>query len=85
MSTKTIDATDLRNNLSGALESVTEGQTLLVKKRGKMHSVIIDIDRFEDLLAANDPEYLKTIQEARASKERFSADDVFGSVWNEVK
>lgn len=83
MSTKTIDATVLRNNLSDAIESVNNGQTLLVRKRGKLRVAIVDLDRFEDMLAAQDPEYLKAIAEARAEYSKgdvLSPQDAFGEV-----
>jgi prevent-host-death family protein len=84
MTTKTIDATDLRNNMSDALDTVKAGEMLIVKRRGKDEVAIIDIDLFEDYLAAQDPEYLKSIAEARASKERFTPEEVFGELWNEA-
>jgi PHD/YefM family antitoxin component YafN of YafNO toxin-antitoxin module len=65
MTTKTIDATDLRNNLSDAMSSVGKGQTLIVKKRGQLKVAMIDLDSYEDLLAASDPDTLKQVQEAR--------------------
>lgn len=84
MTMKTIDASVLRNNLGAAINEVNKGQALIVKKRGKDRVVIIDIDAYEDYLAAQDPEYLKSIAEARASKERYTTEEVFGELWNEV-
>lgn len=83
MTTKTIDSTDLRNNLSDAIETVMAGQNLIVKKRGKDQVAIIDIDLFEDYLAAQDPEYLKGIAEAREQYKRgevFTMEEVFGDI-----
>ena len=62
MTTKTIDSSDLRNNLSSTIDAVTSGHTLIVKKRGKEQVAIIDIDTYEDLLEASNPEYLKSIK-----------------------
>ncbi len=83
MTIKTIDATVLRNNLSDAMDAVTSGQALIVKKRGKDRVVMIDVDAYEDYLAAQDPEYLKSIAEARAEKEVYSPEEVFGELWNQ--
>lgn len=83
MTTKTIDATDLRNNLSEALETIASGQTVLVKKRGKLRVAMIDLDQYEDLLAASDPENLRAIKEARAeyaAGDVLSFDEVFGDI-----
>lgn len=82
---KTIDSTSLRNHLKDALASVKEGQTLIVKSRGKDSAVIIDIEKFEDYLAAQNPEYVKSINEARKSKTRYTPQEVFGDLWDEVE
>lgn len=80
---KSIDSTDLRNNMSDALDAVADGQTLIVKKRGKDKIVMIDVDSYEDYLAAQNPEYIKEIETARAEAKRgevFSIEDVFGNI-----
>lgn len=85
MSTKTIDATDMRKNLSEALDAVIDNKNiLLVKRRGKVESALIDIDMLEDLLAAQNPEYIKSIAKARASKEYYTPEEVFGDLWDEA-
>lgn len=83
MTTKTIDSTDLRNNMSDALDTVKAGETLIVKRRGKDQVAIIDIDLFEDYLAAQDPAYLASIREAREqykNGEVFTHEEVFGDI-----
>lgn len=80
MSTKTISASDLRSNLSDALEAVNKDEILIVTRRGKKERAIVDLDKLEDLLAASDPEYLQTIRDARKSQEYFSHDEVFGDL-----
>jgi PHD/YefM family antitoxin component YafN of YafNO toxin-antitoxin module len=77
MSTKTIDASAMRSNLSEALDSVRDSKDIiLVKRHGKVESALIDIDSLEDLLAVQNPEYVKSIAEARAPEE------AFGDIWN---
>lgn len=78
MGTKTISASDLRTNLSDALDAVSHDDILIVTRRGKKERAIVDLDKLEDLLAANDPDYLATIKEARDSTEYFSHAEVFG-------
>lgn len=80
MGTKTLSASMLRSNLSDALDSVNEEDILIVTRRGKKERAIIDLDKLEDLLAANDPIYLATIKEARESNEYLSHDEVFGDL-----
>ena len=85
MSTKTIDASDMRKNLSEALDAVRDNKNIiLVKRRGKVESALIDIDTLEDLLAVQNPEYVKSIAEARADTKSFTPDEVFGDLWEEA-
>jgi prevent-host-death family protein len=80
MGTSTLSVSELRTNLAEALDAVNEDEILIVTRRGKKERAIIDLDKLEDLLAANDPQYLKTIKEARESKEYFSHEEVFGDI-----
>ena len=80
MSTKTISVSKLRDNLADALDSVSENEVLIVTRRGKKEKAIVDLDKLEDLLAANNPKYLKSIEEARNSDEYFSHEEVFGDL-----
>jgi PHD/YefM family antitoxin component YafN of YafNO toxin-antitoxin module len=83
MSTKTIDASAMRSNLSEALDSVRDSKDIiLVKRHGKVESALIDIDSLEDLLAVQNPEYVKSIAEARASKIWYTPEEAFGDIWN---
>ena len=80
MSTKTITASKLRYNLASALDSLNHEDVLVVTRRGKSEKAIIDLDKLEDLLAASNPEYLKSIKDARDSDEYFSHEEVFGDL-----
>ena len=80
MGTKTIAAAKFRNNFSGTLEAVGDDDVLIITRRGKKERVLVDIDKFEDLLAASNPEYLKSIKEAREGKEVFSHKEVFEDI-----
>ena len=88
MTIKSIDATTLRNNLSDAIKEVNRtGHPLIVSHRRLPKAVLMDIGEFEDYLASQDPEFLKTIAKARAEVkagkvvpfEKIYA-EVFGSV-----
>ena len=80
MGTKTVSASDLRSNLADALESINKDDILIVTRRGKKERAILDLDKLEDLLATNDPVYLRKIREARESKEYLSHNEVFGDL-----
>lgn len=83
MSTKTIAAARFRNNFASTLDAIKDDDILIVTRRGKKERVILDIDKFEDLLAANNPAYLKIIAKARneaKNGEVFSVEEVFGNL-----
>ena len=85
MSTNTIDASVMRKNLSDVLDAVKGSKNMiLVKRHGKVESALIDIDTLEDLLAVQNPEYVKSIEAARKSKELYTPEEVFGDIWGEV-
>ncbi|MCL4357939.1 hypothetical protein M1512_03535 [Patescibacteria group bacterium] len=84
MSTKTIDTTDLRNNLSATINAVGKDDIVFIKSRGKLTGkVIIDDDLLEDLLLLSDSEYISSISKARdeiKNGDVYTFDEVFGDV-----
>lgn len=80
MGTKTLTVSELRSNLADSLDAIQNDEILIITRRGKKERAIIDLDRLEDLLAVANPEYLKTIKEARASKDYFAHEEVFGDI-----
>ncbi|KKQ43244.1 MAG: hypothetical protein US60_C0005G0004 [Microgenomates group bacterium GW2011_GWC1_37_8] len=78
-----VSATVLRNNLSEAIKEAKKKDYLLIAKRGKITSALVDVDLFEDLLALKDKNYLKSIKKAREEYEKgeiFSHVEVFGEI-----
>lgn len=79
-----INTTTLRNNLSDALDKiVSDKKYLLVSRRGEIESALVDIELFEDLLAAANKDYLKSIKKARQEYQKgeiFTHEEVFGQV-----
>lgn len=70
-----ISSTVLRNNLADALSEISKNKDfLLVSKKGKISSALVDIDLFEDLLALTNRDYLESIKKAR---EEYKNSDVF--------
>lgn len=80
MGSKVISASALRSNLSDALDAVGSDEILVVTRRGKKERAIIDLDKLEDLLAANDPAYLRKIKAARESTAYLDHEEVFGDL-----
>jgi len=80
-----VNATTLRNNFSDALDQVISSKEnyLLVARRGKIKSALVNIDLFEDLLALTNKKYLNSIKKAREEYKRgetFSHKQAFGEV-----
>jgi hypothetical protein len=84
MSTKTIDTTDLRNNLAGTINSLGKDDILFIKSRGKLTGkAIIDDELLEDLLLMQDGDYIASIAKARKEIKQgdvYAFDEVFGDV-----
>ena len=78
-----VNATVLRNNLSDAIKQVKKKDYLLIAKRGKIISAIVDVELFEDLLALKDKKYLKSVTKAREEYEKgevYTHMEVFGEI-----
>jgi PHD/YefM family antitoxin component YafN of YafNO toxin-antitoxin module len=79
-----IPATTLRHHLADALKAIEKSEDFfLITKKDKPVSVMVDIDFFEDLMAAASPGYLKSVQEARAdckAKRLLTHSQVFGKL-----
>ena len=79
---KFVPSTILRDNLFDTLNEVDKKEKyLVITKKGKPISAIVNLDFFEDLLALSSPKYLNAIKEARANYQKgeiFSHKEVFG-------
>lgn len=84
MGTKTIDTTDLRNNLSATLKAAGKDDIIFIKNRGKLTGkAIIDDELLEDLLLLQDSDYVASIAQARDEVKKgdiYTFDEVFGDV-----
>ena len=81
---KVIPSSILRENLSDAIKEVSvKEKYLLVTRKGKPVSAIVNLDFFEDLLALSSSQYLKSIQDARKDFKKgdfFTHKEVFGDL-----
>ncbi len=81
---RTIQATTLRSHMAETLKSLAkQGKFMLITKKDKPVSALVNLDFFEDLLALTGKEYLKSIQEAREDYKKghlFSHQEVFGNL-----
>jgi hypothetical protein len=81
---KVVKAAALRNHLADALREVeTREKFLLISRNEEIVSALVDIDFFEDLLAKNSRDYVKSVREARKQHEKgdvFTHAEVFGKL-----
>lgn len=79
-----INTTVLRNNLADALNEVSKkDKYLLVARKKKITSAIVNIELFEDLLALANKKYVNSIKKAReeyAKGNIFTHDQAFGEI-----
>lgn len=79
-----ITTTILRNNLAQTLNEVSSRKNyLLISKKGRISSAIVNIDLFEDLMALMNKSYLKSIKQAREEYKKgqyFSHEQAFGEI-----
>ena len=81
---KEVTVSTLRQNLADALKTVeTSEDYMIITKRGKVVSALVNPGLFEDFLALSSPRYLKSIQKAREDYKKgrvFSHEEIFGKV-----
>jgi len=81
---KTINTTNLRNNLKEATTYVRESKRpLIITERGVPTTVLVDIDEYEDYLESRNREYVASVKKSREQIKKgevFTMDEVFGSI-----
>lgn len=78
-----VNATVFRNNFSDSLKQVAKKDYLLVARKGKITSALVNIDLFEDLLALADKSYIDSIKKAREQYKKgnfLTHGQVFGDI-----
>ena len=79
-----VSTTVLRNNLADAISEVAKKRDyLLISKRDKIDSALVNIELFEDLLALANKKYLASIKKARKEYRQgkvFTHEQAFGEV-----
>lgn len=79
----TLTSTTLRNNLSDALDEVSNKEYLLIARGKKIAHALVNLDFLEDLLAFKNKKYLVSIKKARKeykSGDTLTHDQVFGDL-----
>lgn len=79
-----ITSTSLRKDLGPTLDEVRTHKTVkLIKRRSEVDWALIDTDYLEELLELHDPQYLKSIAEARKQAQKgqvYTLDEAFAGL-----
>ena len=81
--TTIVQTTTFRNNLADVLKTLEKKKYLLIAKKNKLVSAVVNLDFFEDLLALTNKKYLDSIKEAREDYKKgdvYTFEEVFGKV-----
>jgi len=77
MSVKETNMRNARTNLAATLDSASSGNVIIIKRRGKSDTAVVDAELLEDWLAVQRPEYIESIAKARSEKEDIPFEEVF--------
>jgi len=80
MSVKETNMKNARSNLAATLDAASNGDIVIIKRRGKSDTAVVDADLLEDWLAVQSPEYIKSIAKARSEKEEIPFEEVFKDI-----
>lgn len=77
MSVKETNMRNARTNLAATLDSASSGNVVIIKRRGKSDTAVVDAELLEDWLAIQSPEYIESIAKARSEKDEVPFEEVF--------
>jgi len=83
MTVRAISASVLRANLGDVIDEAKKGSIIEIRRYGKSEVAMVDIAKLEDWLAVQDPDYVRSIKEAREQVKRGEVvpfEDVFKEV-----
>lgn len=80
MTVQTISMSDARSNFAESLDAASKGNVILVQRRGKPDTALVDAEILEDFLAATNPRLIRKVQKARKEKEAVSFETAFKSI-----
>lgn len=80
MTVQTITMANARANFADSLDAASNGEVIVIKRRGKPDAAIVDADLLEDYLASTNPRIIRKINAARKQTESVSFDDAFAGI-----
>ena len=80
MSIQTTSMSEARAHFAEALEAATNGEVVVIQRRGKPDAALIDAELLEDYLAATNPRIIKKVQKARQETATTTFDEAFAGI-----
>lgn len=80
MSVKETNMKNARDNLAATLDAAASGDVVIIKRRGKSNTAVVDADLLEDWLAVQSPKYIKSIAKARSEIKEIPFKEVFKEI-----
>ena len=69
-----------RANFAESLDAASNGEVILIQRRGKPDTAIIDADLLEDFLSSTNPRIINKISSARSESDSVSFDEAFSGI-----
>lgn len=80
MTIQTTSMAKARANFAESLDAASNGEVILIQRRGKPDTAIVDADILEDFLSSTNPRIIKKVNSARAEAESVPFDEVFSGI-----
>jgi len=80
MTIQTTSMTSARANFAESLDAASKGEVILIKRRGKPDTAIVDADLLEDFLSSTNPRIIAKIKSARSESESISYEVAFSGL-----
>jgi prevent-host-death family protein len=80
MTIQTTSMASARANFAESLDAASNGEVILIQRRGKPDTAIIDADLLEDFLSSINPRIINKIKLAREESDYISFEDAFSGI-----
>jgi prevent-host-death family protein len=80
MTIQTTSMSNARANFAESLDAASKGEVIVIQRRGKPDTAIVDADLLEDFLSSTNPRIIAKINSARSETGSISYDQAFSNL-----
>lgn len=80
MTIQTTSMASARANFAESLDAASKGEVIIIQRRGKPDTAIVDADLLEDFLSSTNPRIIDKITSVRAESGSVSFDEAFSGL-----